>query len=464
MRLSAIDNRQELTATRRWHPSGIARAERCAALVSGTGFGDLGRYSIFAAVPIGVFQATGSHWTLSAEWPGPRPPGGCGPLDALRFLVGASRSREPSDAVFSGGWIGFIGYDVAQLVEILPRRQPRAGTLPDIDLAYYDTFAIHDNLTGHLQFAWNNRFGPSQATLERRLARLNELLQSDISDDDAPIVAAAPESDFAPDEYCWAVERILEYIRAGDIFQANFAHRYSAPFCGSVEQLFARTLRCSPAPFAALIRGDDWAIVSTSPERFFRAQADGRVETRPIKGTRPRGSDPIHDLLLRAELWSSAKDRAELTMIVDLERNDLGRVCRYGSVQVARHAEIESFVNVHHLVSTVEGTLRPECDRVDLLRAMFPGGSITGAPKIRAMQIIDELERCRRGAYTGAIGYFSDNGRADFNIAIRTLVLDEGIVHYHVGGGIVADSDPLAEYRETLVKGRKLRQVLLAEA
>lgn len=368
---------------------------------------------------------------------------------------------ERSSLPFAGGWIGFIGYDAATLIEQLPRRLPQTGALPDIHLGYYDLFALHDLGAKELQIVAVDRFG--DRPIRERTDRFRELVQLhgfDRNTPERPFVDAPPESDFTPDEYCHAVEQVLEYIRAGDIFQANFTHRFQAAFHGDPAELYERCRTLSPAPFGAFLRSPDWSIVSTSPERFLLVSPDGGVETRPIKGTRPRGANQIHDLLLREELATSPKDLAELTMIVDLERNDLGRVCQFGSVQVAGHAQVESYSNVHHLVSTVKGRLRPECDAVDLLQALFPGGSITGAPKIRAMQIIDELERRRRGVYTGAIGYFSDNGNVDLNIAIRTLVVEGDLVHYHVGGGIVADSDPLSEYRETLSKGARLMQAL----
>ncbi|MBY0396444.1 MAG: anthranilate synthase component I family protein, partial [Thermoleophilia bacterium] len=214
-----------------------------------------------------------------------------------------------------------------------------------------------------------------------------------------------------------------------------------------------------PAPFAAYLAWEDRAVVSASPEWFYQTRGD-RIVTRPIKGTRPRGATPDEDARLAAELAASPKDRAELTMIVDLERNDLGRVSRYGTVTVTEALTVESFAQVHHLVATVEGRLRPGVGPVDVVRAVFPGGSITGAPKIRAMEIIDELEPNRRGVYTGAIGYFGRGGISAFNIAIRTMVVEGGTARYQVGGGIVADSDPLAEYHETLHKGRGLREVL----
>jgi para-aminobenzoate synthetase component 1 len=443
---------------------GLSRAPACAILESTGDFGELSRFSLYAAAPRAVFQVFDQQWRLSDDWPGPSPHPDLGPFDALRQLLAQTRTIVGSELPFAGGWIGYLGYDLAPRIESLPRRFPRPGSLPDLHLAYYDTFAVHDHATGEVRTVAVDRFREGAAATARRRREFEELLYGEPPDDRGdPLVAGPPQSNFTPDEYCCAIERILEYLRAGDIFQANFAHQFSAPFVGSVEHLYSRSVAHCPAPFGGLIRGDDWAIVSTSPERFFLCEPDGRIETRPIKGTRSRGRDAIHDLWLRSELAASPKDRAELTMIVDLERNDLGRVCRFGSVRVSRHAVVESFANVHHLVSTVEGRLRPGCDVVDLIRAMFPGGSITGAPKIRAMEIIDELERGRRGVYTGAIGYLSDHGRADFNIAIRTVVIDGPLAHFHVGGGIVIDSDPLAEYRETLAKGRRIRDVLLGE-
>lgn len=441
----------------------VSRLANAAILESSPGYGALSRFSIYADQPRAIFQAMGSDWQLTGDWPGRKPSSRC-PLDAIRELL-CVEPEVPARWPFFGGWIGYFGYDVALLLESLPRQHPRSSSLPDIHLAYYDTFAIHDLTTGTMEIVATNRFGEPASEVEERTERLQRLIAEfqPEEDDGRPLVEHAPASDFTPDEYCWAVERILEYLRAGDIFQANFTHRFSAPFRGNVPTLYERCRRRTPAPFSALLRHPQWNVVSTSPERFLKVTPGGQVETRPIKGTRARGSDPIHDLLLREELLSSAKDHAELTMIVDLERNDLGRVCEFGSVKVTHHAQVESYSNVHHLVSCVEGKLRPGCDVMDLLRSAFPGGSITGAPKIRAMQIIDELERCRRGVYTGAIGYFSDNGHADWNIAIRTMVLEDDTVHYHVGGGIVVDSDPLAEYRESLIKGRKLREVLLGE-
>jgi para-aminobenzoate synthetase component 1 len=266
-------------------------------------------------------------------------------------------------------------------------------------------------------------------------------------------------SSFDRESYLNTVRRVLEYIAAGDVFQVNLSQRFSSR--GKLQPLdvYLRLRNHSPAPFSAFLRSRDLAVISASPEWFYQTRGD-RIVTRPIKGTRPRGPSPQEDARLAAELAASAKDRAELTMIVDLERNDLGRVCRYGSVVVKDALQVESFAQVHHLVATVEGLLRPDVGPVDIVQAMFPGGSITGAPKIRAMEIIDELEPNRRSLYTGAIGYLSRGGSSAFNIAIRTIVIEGGLASYQVGGGIVADSDPESEYEETLAKGRALRAVL----
>ncbi len=266
-------------------------------------------------------------------------------------------------------------------------------------------------------------------------------------------------SHFTLAAYCKAVERVKEYIAAGDIFQANLSQRFASPLSFSPWMLYKRLRSINPAPFAAYLSYPELVIASASPERFLKVK-HGVVETRPIKGTRPRGKDPEEDRRLRTELLSSAKDRAELTMIIDLERNDLGRVCSFGSVHVPELIVLEEYPTVFHLVATVRGTLAPGKDLVDLLKATFPGGSITGAPKIRAMEIIEELEPVTRGVYTGAIGDLGFDGSADLNIVIRTFIIKDGWAYFQVGGGIVADSDPEMEYWETIHKGRALMLAL----
>jgi para-aminobenzoate synthetase component 1 len=258
-------------------------------------------------------------------------------------------------------------------------------------------------------------------------------------------------STFTHRGYLSAVQRVREYILAGDIFQANLSQRFQAPLTESPGRLYARLRRRNPAPFGAWLSLGGVTVLSVSPERFLRLE--GRVvETRPIKGTRPRGLGPMHDEALGKELTESEKDRAENVMIVDLLRNDLSRVCAPGTVRVPELFHLEQHPTVLHLVSTVTGTLRPGHRAADLLRASFPGGSITGAPKVRAMEIIAELEPTQRGPYCGMIGYVSVTGTMDTNIAIRTCVVRGGTVYFSGGGGIVADSEPELEYRETLHK------------
>lgn len=260
-----------------------------------------------------------------------------------------------------------------------------------------------------------------------------------------------PRSTLEEDGFCSRVLRIQEYIRAGDVYQVNLTRTISAPFDGCPRALFSCLRTISPAPFSAFIDAPDRTILSASPELFLRFNGGG-IETRPIKGTRPRFANPDDDRSAVAELVSDAKERAELIMITDLERNDIGRVCMYGSVEVALLAERQSFAQVHHLVSTVRGRLRNDVHPIDVFDACFPGGSITGAPKKRAIEIIAELEPTPRGLYTGAIGFFGLDGISQFNVAIRTIELAGGQVRYGVGSGITIDSDPAREYRETCHK------------
>jgi aminodeoxychorismate synthase component I len=257
------------------------------------------------------------------------------------------------------------------------------------------------------------------------------------------------------EDYCAMVTRAKEYIAAGDIYQVNLSHRFTAPWSdhrnGCALQLYAALRHYSPAPYAAYLDLGARTILSSSPELFLQ-MSGRRIRTRPIKGTRPRHADPTADELSAYDLITSPKEIAELVMITDLERNDLGRVCDYGTVQVGELLKLERYEQVFHLVSTVEGQLRAEIDHVAALQSCFPGGSITGAPKKRAREIINELEPEPRGLYTGAIGYFGYNGESQFNIAIRTAIIEEGVVHFHTGAGIVADSVPAKEYDETLHK------------
>jgi para-aminobenzoate synthetase component 1 len=442
---------------------------RPALLESAPEFGAASRWSILAARPRLVFESRGTRCavrTIDVESGRIlRIERGLSPLETLGGLLARFGLAQGDDAPdlegppFQGGFIGYLGYDIAPLIERLPRRHPPDSTLPDIRLALYDTFAAVDHEDGVTTLIACDLVGDGPRATRERLADMRRALERERAL--GPSIVQPPlHANFSREAFVAAVMRALEYIAAGDIFQVNLSQRISAVARDAQPlDLYRRLKQKSPAPYAAFLRWGGRAIVSASPELFYETRG-ASIVTRPIKGTRPRGQSADQDRAQIEALRSSTKDRAELTMIVDLERNDLGRVCEYGSVRVVEPHAIESFAQVHHLVATVEGRLRDGVGPIDVVKAVAPGGSITGAPKIRAMQIIDELEPCRRGVYTGAIGYFSRGGRSAFNIAIRTLIVDGTRLSYQVGSGIVADSDPEAEYLETLHKGRGLREVL----
>lgn len=339
------------------------------------------------------------------------------PIAALEWMPQHLRDIGAPD----GRWIGYLSYDLGRLFETLPSR-----AVDDLQMPLF-AFTLH-----HIpcQLPWSGR---AHEPRERH----------------------ALSSNFSRDAYLAAVDRAMDYISAGDVFQVNLSQRFTTALTEHPSQIYDRLRRQSPAVYGAYLDHLDYALICNSPELFLRVESPDstgrrRVTTRPIKGTRsylPGMADELRD---------SAKDQAELNMIVDLERNDLGRVCEIGSVAVTQPRAIEQHPSIYHGVATVEGMLRADVGLVELLRATFPGGSITGAPKIRAMEIIDELEPTRRGPYCGAIGYIAADGRMEFNVAIRTMIVRDGLVHLSVGGGIVADSDPIAEYDETLVKARAM--------
>jgi aminodeoxychorismate synthase component I len=378
--------------------------------------------------------------------------------------------RPPGFPPFYGGAIGYFGYDVARWFERLPAPPDDDLALPDAELAFFDLAAVVDH---HKQELWlifcpfGERFvkEPREQLYEEGAARLLALetrLTGLLPDppDSSPQVAPCIIPGMSEADYAQRVRRCLEYIAAGDIYQANLSHRFAVELGGhSPRSIYRRLREINPSPFAALLELPDVTLVSCSPERLVRLFGD-EVETRPIAGTRPRGASADEDRLLVEDLLMSPKERAEHIMLVDLERNDLGRVCAYGSVRVDEFMAVERYSHVSHIVSNIRGRLAPGRDALDLLRAVFPGGTVTGVPKVRCMEIIDELEPVRRGPYTGSIGYLSAGGDLDLNIIIRTLVLAGERAYLHVGAGIVADSDPLREYQETLFKAEALLKAL----
>ena len=434
-----------------------------ALLEGGPGLGEAGRWSILAARPRRTIEsATGSGF----RWQGGDIVAEGDALEGLatiarRYgLADPSEIPDPDGPPFLGGLIGHLGYDLAPRLERLPRRAKVDSRIPALRFGLYDTFVLVDHRLGSSEL-W------AVDLLDEGPDRLRDRWDRWRADLDEPLEArpgsalSVPRPERTRDDHLRAVRRALDYIEAGDIYQANLSHRFVAQGAVDPLDLYLKLKEISPAPFASFLAWDDLAIVGASPELFYRTIGN-RIVTRPIKGTRPRSPDLVEDARLARELTESPKDRAELTMIVDLERNDLGRVCRFGTVRVTDPWAVESFEQVHHLVATIEGRLKHGVGPVDVIRAVFPGGSITGAPKIRAMEIIDELEPNRRSVYTGAVGYLSLGGLSAFNIAIRTMLVEGDRVSYQVGGGIVADSDPEAEYRETLDKGRGMARAIEA--
>ncbi len=430
------------------------------------------RYSIIAAFPSQILAAKDDAVRLG---PPDAPKGHRGdPLAALEDLLlaradGAMPTRtRPEDhppLPFLGGVIGYWGYDLAPWTEPVQLQAVDDIAVPDMYLCWYDAAVVYDHVTGEAWLAVADGEHGREAA-----ARLADAIACarHIQPPEPPSRAIAEgeelRGNFTYPDYIDAIIRAKEYIAAGDIYQVNLSQRFSAPLSVDGWSLYLRLRKTNPAPFSGYLRfGDEVEILSSSPERFLRVEPGGFVETRPIKGTVPRGRTPDEDKRLAQWLLNSEKNRAELLMIVDLERNDIGKVCEIGSVHVPALFSLETYETVHHLVATVHGQLRADKGPVDLLRATFPGGSITGAPKIRSMEIIDELEPTRRAVYTGSIGYISAHGRMDLDIVIRTFIVRRGEAFYQVGGGIVADSDPDSEYQETLAKGKGLAAALAPE-
>lgn len=377
-------------------------------------------------------------------------------LDAMlsRFRLFAPPSGLPLPI---GAAIGFLSYDLGRWLERSPPPRPALLAAPELWFGFYDVLLAFDHLEkrGWLISSGLDESGnPSAAQALFRRDQFLDELQSDIAFFPSPTAAAENILQLLPQaDHEQAIRRALEYIRQGDVYQVNLAHPFLGTVAESAPDLYLRLRESNPAPFAAFLDYGDGQILSSSPERFLRLDRR-QVQTRPIKGTCLRAGNPQEDWRRAEALLQSAKDRAELLMITDLLRNDLGRIAEYGSVAVPELVRCEEYETVYHLVSTIEARLRPHVLHLDAVAACFPGGSITGAPKLRAMEIIHELEPWGRGIYTGALGYLGFNGISDFNILIRTLIHSQGRVGFHVGGGVVADSDPLFEYEETLHKAR----------
>jgi para-aminobenzoate synthetase component 1 len=461
----------------------LSEEKEIAFLDSNQGYGVLGRWSIIAIRPWLRLRGWTDHCLLNDERIERDPFATL--HDLLKRYPAEKSTASPAHLPLLGGCIGAIAYDAGFALNDLPLPERVDRSRPLVRFDFYDLFVLIDHQTEETWLMACGQLEPG----EDGLARLRQILgsrqgrQPDHDHDHFALQEReiAPEHEIAPDRdlsgprvgkllhipprlpYMAKVDQLREWIRLGEVYIANLTGRFKAWSPLGSTELYAQFRRINPTPFAAFIRQEDIEWLSASPERFFsiRLTDQGRrVETRPIKGTRPRGKDPVQDLANRQELEDSGKDRSELLMIVDLERNDLSRVCQPTSVRVDELFALETFPEVFHLVSTISGLLRDDVDAVACMQACFPGGSITGAPKMRSMELIERLEDDARGFYTGCLGYFSADGQADFSIIIRTMVRQDDLILYGAGGGITWESESAAEYQEILDKASYFRKLV----
>lgn len=361
-----------------------------------------------------------------------------------------------SDIPLIGGYIGYISYDAGRMIEKLPNTAKEDLKIPDMRFILYNNIIIFDliNKKSYITSLGLNEESKDIEIIENRILNAKPLEKIELKESNTKFY-----SNFTKEEYINSIVSMKEYIRNGDIYIANMTQRFSCECKEKAFNIYSKLRSINKAPFSAYLNYDDFQVISSSPERFIQIK-DRKVSTRPIKGTRPRGKNKEEDDLYRKELQNSEKDKSELLMIVDLERNDLNKVCIPGSVKVSELFKIEEYATVFHLVSTIDGTLDKNNSAVKCMREAYPGGSITGAPKIRAMEIIEELEGIKRNVYTGSIGYFDLRGNSDFNIVIRTILKKEDKAYFGVGGGITWESNEEEEYEETLQKAKALMRVL----
>jgi len=411
----------------------------------------LGKYSIIVCHPRSILSSKGEEILLddSAKKGDP--------FDALRSVLNQYKMSYKSDLPFIGGLVGFLSYDLKQFVESLDVSVEDDINMPDMFFGVYDGAVIYDHKAEKVYL--------TDACLddnyEKRLQRMIDIIEKDqiqieLKEHQEP---ANIKSNFQEEPYKEAIQAVRDYIRSGDIYQVNMTQRFESDLRDHPFELYQKLRLLNPAPFASYIDFGTGHVASSSPERFIKV-TDNLIETRPIKGTMPRSKDPKIDQRNKDILINSKKDRSELLMIVDLERNDLSRIAKTGTVEVTELFKLESYATVHHLVATVQAKIDASFDIVDTIKATFPGGSITGAPKIRAMEVIDELEPTARALYTGSIGYIDFNQNLDLNIVIRTFICKNNKAYFQAGGGIVWDSDPHAEYQESLDKAFALKNAL----
>ena len=372
---------------------------------------------------------------------------------------------------FWGGWVGYIAYEAVSSFENLPKRKHNDLGLSDAHFMQIDRVIVYDHQSHQLKYIIAAELTSDSKDYYQYISEINDvwkkidsilsngLIKLDLQGKEKKSYSNEIQSNLSRDEYKERVNRTKMYIREGDIYQANIAQRFDTKFTGDPLELYRKLRVINPSPFSGFLKFSNFYILSSSPERLLKVQGD-KLETRPIAGTRPRSNNAEIDAALTKELLLSEKERAEHLMLVDLERNDMGRVCKTGSVKVTELMTLEQYSHVSHIVSNIEGKLEPNISIRDLLQSLFPGGTITGCPKIRCMEIIHELEPSSRGPYSGSFGYIGFSHLLDLNILIRTIIIKDGKAFFHVGAGIVADSDPDGEYEETLSKAAAMVQVL----
>jgi para-aminobenzoate synthetase component 1 len=422
-------------------------------LDSGQPESQYGHYDIIACDPFMTFSTSGGETVIEDASDRKRSP--ADPFSLLNDAL-ATYQAEACEVPFCGGALGYFAYDLGRRIEQLPNLANDAEHMPEMRVGLYDWAVVVDHKARTTRLVSHGKHPGTHTAWDALCAMFSHV---SASMEGAFEVTSSVTSNMDKARYETAFTRIQRYITDGDCYQVNLAQRFSARAKGDAWTAYRQLRRISPAPFMAYMNFGDLQVLSASPERFLQVVGP-HVETRPIKGTRPRAGDAKRDEANARDLQSSLKDRAENLMIVDLLRNDISKSCQTGSVRADRLFALESFANVHHLVSTVTGHLTPGMTAVDLLRGCFPGGSITGAPKLRAMEIIEELEPNRRGIYCGAIGYIGFDGNMDTNIAIRTAVYSDGEFRFWAGGGIVADSEMEKEYRETWDKASSMLDLM----
>lgn len=427
-------------------------------LDSGMDSEKLGRYSFIGVDPFLMIKSEGNKVILEEDGNVKIIDGN--PLDILQEKLDLYKIQREEIPFVSGG-VGYFSYELAHLMEKLPNTVKKDIDIPEMVMGFYDGVVIIDH-RDNKKYIGIAGFKENIEEIRKKIENsINEYQNKSKKEKKKKLVSKSRNinSNMTEDYYLSSIKKLKDYIYDGDIYQVNFTQRFECDFEGDPWELYKNLKSINPAPFATYLDFGEGTIVSSSPERYIKL-TDGTIETRPMKGTRPRGKTKVEDEKLKEELVNSEKDRAELLMIVDLMRNDISRVSKTGSVNITELFHLEEYATVLQMVATIQGKLKEELSAVDIIKATFPGGSITGAPKIRAMEIIDELEATTRNIYTGSIGYISFDGDMDLNIAIRTIVLKDKKAYFQVGGGIVWDSDPYEEYEESLVKGRALMKAL----